>query len=131
MVLASNLLAAVDFILRPRLYLGGYELSGEVGRIVIVGYGILFLMWQVPYFFAVFDPLKYRTSLLTAVLMQAIGLVGESILLGTIPIQHEVLRNSILRFIAFDGAGLLILVIALILVFRNSKIMGKNVCFER
>ncbi len=49
-VLGMNLACAIDFIARPKLYLSAYELSGEVGRIVIIGYGILFLMWQVPYF---------------------------------------------------------------------------------
>lgn len=98
---------------RPKLYMGGYELSGEVGRAVVVGYGILFFMWQVPYFFAVFDPVKQNISLISAVLMQTIGLVGESLLYRTIPLEHKVLRGSVMRFIIFDGAGLVLLLAAL------------------
>lgn len=98
---------------RPKLYMGGYELSGEVGRAVVVGYGILFFMWQVPYFFAVFDPVKQKISLISAVLMQTIGLVGESLLYRTIPLEHKVLHGSVMRFIIFDGAGLVLLLAAL------------------
>jgi len=46
LVLGMNLACAVDFVFRPELYLAAYELSGEVGRVVIIGYGILFFMWQ-------------------------------------------------------------------------------------
>lgn len=112
-VLIINLMCAIDFMARPKLYMGGYELSGEVGRAVVVGYGILFLMWQVPYFFAVFDPVKQKISLISAVLMQTIGLVGESLLYRTIPLEHKVLRGSVMRFIIFDGAGLVLLLAAL------------------
>ena len=117
-VLIINLMCALDFIAKPRLYMGRYELSGEVGRAVIVGYGILFLMWQGPYFFAIFDPVKHMISLISAVLMQAIGLVGESLLYPTIPLEHEVLRASVMRFIVFDGAGLVLLLFALCLSMR-------------
>lgn len=106
-------MCAIDFMARPKLYMDGYELSGEVGRTVVVGYGILFLMWQVPYFFAVFDPVKQKISLISAVLMQTIGLVGESLLYRTIPLEHKVLRGSVMRFIIFDGAGLVLLLAAL------------------
>lgn len=114
-VLGMNLLCAVDFIARPSLYMGSYELTGEVGKAVIVAFGILFLMWQVPYFFALYHPKKYKTSLLQAILMQAIGLIGESLLLGTISSEHAILRGSITRFIIFDGGGLLFLVLAAVL----------------
>jgi hypothetical protein len=112
-VLIINLMCAIDFMARPKLYMGGYELRGEVGRAVVVGYGILFFMWQVPYFFAVFDPVKQNISLISAVLMQTIGLVGESLLYRMIPLEHKVLRGSVMRFIIFDGAGLVLLLAAL------------------
>ena len=41
-----------------------------------------------------------------------VGLIGESILLSTIPAGHAILRGSILRFILFDGAGVLLLGVA-------------------
>ena len=124
-VLGINLLCAIDFIARPKRYMASFELSGEVGRAVIIGYGILFLMWQVPYFFAFYHPTRNRISLISAVLMQAIGLVGESFLLGSIPLEHQVLRGSVLRFIYFDAGGLLLLLIALIILFAGAKHPGQ------
>lgn len=115
-VLTINLLCAFDFIIRPSVYQGSYELGGEVGKAVIIGFGILFLMWQVPYFFALVNPVKHKVSLISAVIMQAIGLIGESLLLRTIPGEHAHLRGSVFRFIIFDGGGLLLLFVALCLV---------------
>lgn len=115
-VLTINLLCAFEFILRPSVYQGSYELDGEVGKAVIIGFGILFLMWQVPYFFALANPVKHKVSLISAVIMQAIGLIGESLLLHTIPDEHTLLRGSVIRFIIFDGAGLVLLFVALYLV---------------
>ncbi len=118
LVLGMNLACAVDFIVHPKNYLASYELNGEVGRVVIIAFGILFLMWQVPYFFALYHPHRFRVSLFQAVLMQAIGFIGESLLLRTIPMENSVLRGSILRFIWFDGGGLVLLIIATIIVSR-------------
>lgn len=119
LVLGMNLACAIDFIARPKLFLSAYELSGEVGRIVIIGYGILFLMWQVPYFFALYHPRVHRVSLIQAIFMQTIGFIGESLLFRTIPMENSVLRGSILRFIWFDGGGLIFLVIAYMVVSRT------------
>jgi len=114
-VLVWNLMCALEFILRPALYVGSYELACEVGRAVIIGFGILFLMWQVPYFFALINPVKFKTSLFQAILMQAIGAIGESWLLGTLSPERAVLRRSMTRFVIFDGAGLVLLLLAAIL----------------
>lgn len=124
-VLAINTYCAVDFVVRPNLYMGAYELSGEVGRVVMIGYGILFLMWQVPYFFALAQPIAHRTSLIQAILMQTIGLIGESFLLRSIPLEHVLLRGSILRFIIFDGGGLVLLILAAVLI-RKERPIGKR-----
>jgi len=118
-VLAINTYCAVDFIVRPELYMGAYELSGEVGRVVMIGYGILFLMWQVPYFFALAQPIVHHTSLIQAVLMQMVGLIGESFLLQSIPMEHALLRGSILRFIIFDAGGLVLLILAFLIIRKT------------
>jgi len=115
-VLFINLLCAVEFILKPSEYMGSYELSGEVGRVVMIGYGILFLMWQVPYFFALANPVKHKISLFQANLMQAVGLIGETLLLRTIPAEFAILRGSVTRFIIFDAVGLVFLIVAAILI---------------
>jgi hypothetical protein len=111
-----NLQAALLFMLHPQVYVPAFQLEGVPGRAAIVGYGILFLMWQVPYIFALLHPVRFKISLWQALIMQTIGVVAESILLSTIPLEYALLRGSILRFIIFDGAGVLLLIIAILLV---------------
>jgi hypothetical protein len=121
-VLAWNLEAAISFMVSPALYLAGFELKGSPGEVAVAGIGLLFLMWQVPYVLAVVGPLKFRVSLIEALVMQTIGLVGESILLTRITSEHAMLRSSITRFIVFDGTGVVLLGVALVLVWwRRSK----------
>ena len=121
LVLAMNLQCALAYIFNPLPYVAPFELSGEPGRAAVVGIGILFVMWQVPYVFALVHPERNRRSLLEAILMQAIGLVGESLLLRSIPLAHTALRASILRFIIFDAGGLLLLLTAAALTNRILK----------
>ena len=115
-VLFWNLQAAFLFMLTPDAFVRAFQLEGVPGRAAIVGYDILFLMWQVPYVFALLHPVKFKVSLWQALIMQVIGTVAESILLSTIPGDYQLLRGSILRFILFDGAGVLILLGAILLV---------------
>lgn len=121
LVLAMNLQCALAYIFDPLPYVAPFELSGEPGRAAVVGIGILFVMWQVPYVFALVHPLRHQRSLFEAVIMQAIGLLGESLLLRSIPLTHTALRASILRFIIFDAGGLLLLIVAAALTFRLLK----------
>ncbi len=116
LVFTLNLQAAALFVLFPERFLAPFELSGVPGRAAIQGVGILFLMWQVPYGFALYNPVKHRSALLMANLMQLIGLVGESLLLISIPQAHARLATSIRRFVIFDGGGLLLLLAALVIV---------------
>jgi hypothetical protein len=111
-----NLQAALQFMLQPHLFIFSFQLEGVPGRAAIAGYGILFLMWQVPYLFALLHPVRFKISLWQALIMQTIGVVAESILLSTIPIEYALLRGSITRFIIFDDAGVVILLGALLLV---------------
>jgi MFS-type transporter involved in bile tolerance (Atg22 family) len=121
-VLAWNLEAAISFMVAPVPYLAAFELNGLPGEIAVTGTGLLFLMWQVPYFLAVVSPVRFRVSLIEALVMQTIGLVGESILLTRITSDHAMLRSSITRFILFDGIGVVLLGVALALVcLRTGK----------
>jgi len=113
LVTAWNLQAAFVFIIAPASFVHAYELSGAAGEAAVRGVGVLFLMWNIPYLFALRDPMKYHLALMLAILMQFAGLLGESYILSTLPAGHEVLSDSILRFIAFDGVGLVLLVPAL------------------
>ena len=116
LVAAWNIQAGIVFLSSPQSFVGAYELSGAAGEAAVRGVGVLFLMWNVPYLFAAFDPVRFRLALTFALLMQLTGLVGESYILSTLTSEHAVLRESILRFIAFDGAGLVLLLVAWLLV---------------
>jgi hypothetical protein len=120
LVAAWNIQAGIVFLVSPQSFVGAYELSGAAGEAAVRGVGVLFLMWNVPYLFAAFDPIRYRLALTLSLLMQLTGLVGESTILSTLTKEHAVLRESILRFIAFDGAGLVLLLIAWLLVRKLS-----------
>jgi hypothetical protein len=122
-VTAWNLQAAFAFILSPGGFAQAYELSGMAGESAIRGFGILFLMWNVPYLFAVKDPIRYRLALTFALLMQLLGVIGESYIFSTLTVDHVLLRNSVLRFIAFDGTGLVLLGIAYLTV----KVRGNDI----
>lgn len=121
LVLAWNVQAALLFIWSPQSYAAGFELSGAVGDAMVRGMGVLFLMWNVPYVFAFWHPLRFSVSLLQAVIMQAIGLAGESFIYLNLPLYLGMARSSVLRFIAFDAAGLVLLGAALWLVRRRLK----------
>jgi len=112
-VTAWNLQAALTFILWPEQYAPGFELNGVPGTAAVRGTGILFLMWNVPYLVALWHPRKYRLALGMALVMQLIGLVGESLIWTTLPQGYTLLRASIARFITFDASGLLLLGVAL------------------
>jgi hypothetical protein len=111
-VVVWNLQAAFVFIFSPARFAGAYELSGVAGETAVRGFGILFLMWTLPYFAALADPVRHRLILVLCLLMQLTGFWGETWIYFTLPGGHPVLAESILRFIAFDGAGVVMLAIA-------------------
>jgi hypothetical protein len=121
MVLFFNLQCAVAFLWSPQNYASGFELEGVVGAAMLRGMGVLFLMWNIPYIFAVWHPVKNRLSLYEAIIMQGIGFFGESAILLTLGVNHSVVHASLLRFIAFDGAGLLALLLAAWITYHVKK----------
>ena len=111
-VLFFNVECALMFIIKPEAFTWGFELNGETGEAMIRGLGVLFLMWNVPYVFAVWNPIKFRISLYEAILMQTIGVIGESLIFITLPGNHPTIHNTILRFVLFDTFGILALIAA-------------------
>jgi hypothetical protein len=114
-----NLQAALVFILWPERFAPGFELTGIPGAAAVRGTGILFLMWNVPYLVALWHPRKYRMVLGIVIVMQLISLVGESLILLSLPVGHAILSGSITRFVIFDAGGLILLAAA---HFLNRKI---------
>ena len=102
-VFFTNIQCAILFILCPAGFVRGFELTGVEGDAVVRSFGILFLMWNVPYSMALIQPRKFRLSLFEAVVMQSIGFVGETILLFFFPQGHPFIRDTVTRFILFDG----------------------------
>jgi hypothetical protein len=108
-VILWNLQAALMFIISPEIFAPGFQLAGVTGDAAVRGFGILFVMWNVPYAVAFWHPRKYKVSLIEALVMQFLGVVGESFILLNLPVEFGILRGSIIRFIIFDAAGLLAL----------------------
>ena len=111
-VLLWNVQCAVAFLLWPERFAPGFQLGGPAGEAMVQAMGVLFLMWNVPYAVALWNPIQYRVSLYEAVAMQAIGLAGEILILVSLPSGYGQAAQSVTRFVAFDAAGLLLLLAA-------------------
>lgn len=112
LVFFFNVQCALVFLIAPQDFAPAFELGGVAGEGMVRGMGILFLMWNVPYAVALWNPRRSRRSLYEAVAMQAIGFGGETLLLLSFPAGHPLLRAAVERFMLFDGCGLLLLVLA-------------------
>ena len=106
-VFLMNVSCALAFILQPGKYSPGFEVAGVPGRIYVQGLGILFLMWNATYPPVIFQPIRYRALFVVVLIQQAIGFAGETWLWLTLPAGHSPLRTTGLRFILFDGIGLI------------------------
>lgn len=120
-VFLFNVQCALVFLVFPGSYAPAFELPGEIGEAMIRGMGVLFLMWNVPYAVALWDPTRHRLAMWEALVMQAIGVIGESIIYLTLSPSYAIARASVARFIIFDAVGLLALVAAAWLT-RKGKI---------
>ncbi len=118
LVLASNLSAAVPYLIDPSRYTAGFELKGAAGEAMVRGLGVLFVMWSVAYLPLIAHPDRHRTLFGVIVAQQVLGLVGESWILATLPPGHTALVAAGLRFIAFDGVGLVVLLAAFGMLLR-------------
>ena len=114
-VFAINVLCAVQFIISPEHYVASYQVEGASAQAMVRTVGICFLMWNATYPPVIIKPQKHRTLFGVVIAQQIIGLIGESMLLASLGPGLDVLASSILRFIAFDAGGLVLLVIAFIL----------------
>lgn len=121
-VFAWNVLCALQFVVAPASYMGAYQLSGVEGAVALRGMGVVFLMWNATYPLFIVKPRRWPVLGIIIVTQQAIGLVGESIILASLPTSgFALLAESIVRFIAFDAAGLAIEVAALV-ALRATKL---------
>ncbi len=119
-VFIINVQSALAFIIFPGNYAPSFEISGDIGEFVIRSLGVLFLMWNVPYGVALWNPVRFRISLYEAVGMQSIGLLGETLIYAALPVSYVLARSSIMRFVLFDALGLLAL-LAAVWISRSEK----------
>lgn len=113
-VFCWNVACALQFVLDPESYVAGFELSGVEGRVAVQGLGVAFLMWNATYPAVIASPRRFRSLSVVVVVQQAIGLVGESWIMASLPAGHAALVASIQRFIVFDAVGLAIMLATLI-----------------
>ena len=114
-VFAVNVVCAVQFIVAPGEFTGAYQVEGASAEALVRSVGICFLMWNATYPPVIARPRRNRTLFGVVIAQQAIGLVGESLLLATLGSGLETLAGNIARFIAFDAAGLALLLVAFLL----------------
>ena len=112
LVFFLNVTCALQFVIWPSRYAGAFELEGVAGRTMVRGMGVLFLMWIATYPPVLWRPDTQRALFAVVLIQQAIGLAGETCLLAGLPAGHTQLRATGLRFILFDGAGLLLMSVA-------------------
>ena len=117
-----NVSCALAFVVRPAAYAPGFEVSGVVGDVIVRGIGILFLMWNVTYPLAIWDPWHYRWLFPIVVIQQAIGVTGETWMLLTLPPGHATLATTGWRFVAFDSGGL----VAMLVTYALMQLTGKR-----
>jgi hypothetical protein len=117
-----NVTCALAFVTQPDRYAPGFEVSGVPGRTLVRGIGILFLMWNATYPPVLFRPAQHRTLFAVVLIQQAIGLAGETWMWATLPAGHPALAATGLRFMAFDGAGLVGMTAVFWLLRRQRKL---------
>ncbi|MDY7080355.1 MAG: hypothetical protein SXV54_26030 [Chloroflexota bacterium] len=115
-IFCFNVSCALIFIARPADYAPGFEVNGVAGEVLVRGMGILFLMWNVTYPLAIWHPWHYRWLFLIIIIQQVIGLAGETWMLLTLPPGHAALTATGHRFVAFDGGGLVAMLVTFVLM---------------
>lgn len=120
-VFLSNMICALQFLLWPDGYTSAYELSGDVGTAVIRSFGVLFIMWSLTYPAVIWQPERQRPLFTIVLIQQFVGLTGELCIWASIQNVHAVLSASILRFVVFDGIGLVMMMMAFCLLIREAR----------
>lgn len=112
LVFLVNVACALAFLLQPELYAPAFEIGGTPGRVAVQAIGLLFLMWNATYPPVLWRPRAHLALFGVVLVQQALGLAGETWLWLDLPPGHAALASTGLRFILFDGFGLLIMAAA-------------------
>ena len=128
LVFIVNVQCALQFILWPGAYTAAYQLEGTSAEAIVRSFGICFLMWNATYPPVIVKPGKYRVLFAVVIAQQVIGLVGESLLYFGLGPDLSILASSVLRFIAFDAAGLVLLACAFLVTRASRNRGGEEPC---
>ncbi|MBN1536958.1 MAG: hypothetical protein JW908_09525 [Anaerolineales bacterium] len=118
-VFILNVTCAMAFICQPQKYMGGFEIDGVQGRVMVQAIGILFLMWNATYPLVIDNPSRHKALFGVILAQQAIGVFGESWLMISLPAGHAALQATGLRFIYFDSAGLIFMGLAFYFLMKK------------
>lgn len=121
LVFFVNAQCALQFILWPAAYTGAYQVEGASAEVMVRTVGICFLMWNATYPPVIARPDRFRTLFGVMIAQQVIGLAGESLLLATLQPGLGILASSIVRFIAFDAAGLVLLTVSFLITRKAAR----------
>lgn len=112
LVFLVNVACALAFLLQPELYAPAFEIGETPGRVVVQAFGLLFLMWNATYPLVLWRPRAHLALFGVVLVQQVLGLAGETWLWLSLPPGHAALAATGLRFILFDGFGLLLMATA-------------------
>lgn len=124
-VFLLNVTCAVQFIVWPEAYAPAYGLPPTPeSRAMVAGLGVAFLMWNATYPAVIANPVRFRALYVVVLVQQAIGLAGESwiwLRLSTQGLAASQMAGGIMRFIAFDGGGLILMLVAFAVLARTAR----------
>ncbi|WP_251230975.1 hypothetical protein [Adlercreutzia aquisgranensis] len=111
LVFAVNVQCALSFAADPQSFVGAYQLqgAGSAGLAAVQGIGVAFLMWNCTYPAVIASPKRFFSLAVVVLVQQAVGLVGETVILLQLPAGYDVLTASVVRFIQFDAFGLVLM----------------------
>ncbi|MCI9128869.1 MAG: hypothetical protein HFJ65_00910 [Eggerthellaceae bacterium] len=120
-VFGWNVLCAFQFAFAPEAFAGAYQLEGVAAETAVRGIGVAFLMWNATYPAFLVSPERFKALGVVILVQQVIGLVGEVLIWCSLPQGYELLASSIMRFVAFDGAGLILMGISYAFFFSSLR----------
>ncbi len=120
-VFLMNVGCGLSFLAWPDRFAAGFEVGGVPGLVLVRALGVLFLMWNATYPLVILRPDKNQAMFAIVLVQQVIGLAGEIWIWLALPAGDAALQATGLRFILFDGIGLLGMVAAFWLLRAGGK----------
>ncbi len=124
-VFLLNVSCALIFIAQPLQSAAAYGLAAtEENGALVAGLGVAFLMWNVTYPLVILNPARHQSLFAVVLAQQLTGLLGESFILWRLcsaGLANGLMAHGIIRFIVFDGGGLVLMLVAFLLLRHALK----------